>query len=58
MIVGASIIAGKHQRSIRSFVLEHRDRLIALPSTFFSVSGSPASKSETGRNEGECCRRS
>jgi len=53
VIVGASIIAGKHQRSIRSFVREHRDQLNALPSAFFSVSGSAASKSETGRNEAQ-----
>jgi menaquinone-dependent protoporphyrinogen oxidase len=53
VIVGASIIVGKHQRSIRSFVREHRDRLNALPSAFFSVSGSAASKSETGRKEAE-----
>ena len=53
VIVGASIIIGKHQRSIRSFVREHRDRLTTLPSAFFSVSGSAASKSETGRNEAQ-----
>jgi menaquinone-dependent protoporphyrinogen oxidase len=51
VIVGASIIVGKHQRSIRSFVREHRDVINTLPSAFFSVSGSAASKSETGRNE-------
>lgn len=53
VIVGASIILGKHQRSIRSFVREHRDLLNSLPSAFFSVSGSAASKSETGRKEAE-----
>ena len=53
VIVGASIITGKHQRSIKRFVREHRELLNTLPSAFFSVSGSAASKSETGRNEAQ-----
>lgn len=49
VIVGSSIIQGKHRPSIRRFVERHRDALNAMPSAFFSVSGSAASHDERGR---------
>ena len=39
-IVGASVIAGRHQRAVRRFVVRHREALDGMPSAFFSVSGS------------------
>ncbi|HEU4641969.1 MAG TPA: flavodoxin domain-containing protein, partial [Gemmatimonadaceae bacterium] len=49
VIVGGSIIYGHHQRSVRRFVRTHRDELNAMPSAFFSVSGSAASRDEASR---------
>ena len=47
VLVGASIIMGKYQRSVRDFVRRHRDVLNRLPSAFVSVSGaSPESVPE------------
>lgn len=43
VIIGGSIIGGRHQRALLHFVREHRPLLNALPSAFFSVSGSAAS---------------
>jgi menaquinone-dependent protoporphyrinogen oxidase len=44
VIVGSSIIVGHHQRSVRRFVRAHHAALNAVPSAFFSVSGSAASR--------------
>jgi menaquinone-dependent protoporphyrinogen oxidase len=49
IIVGGSIIGGRHQRALVRFVRDHRAVLNALPSAFFSVSGSAASRLETER---------
>ena len=43
VIVGASVIFGRHQRSVRHFARKHHDALNAMPSAFFSVSGSASS---------------
>ena len=45
-IVGASVIYGHHRRSVQRFVSAHRDALNAMPSAFFSVSGSAANSDE------------
>lgn len=42
VIVGASVLYGHHQRTVRDFVRAHRDALGRLPNAFFSVSGSAA----------------
>jgi menaquinone-dependent protoporphyrinogen oxidase len=49
VIVGGSIIGGRHQRELVRFVRDHRAVLNAIPSAFFSVSGSAASALETER---------
>jgi menaquinone-dependent protoporphyrinogen oxidase len=43
-VVGASIHAGRHQRTATTFVREHAGHLQALPAAFFSVSLSAGSK--------------
>ena len=43
IIVGASIVTGKHQRSIERFVRRHLETLNRIPTAFFSVSGSASS---------------
>jgi menaquinone-dependent protoporphyrinogen oxidase len=43
-LVGASIHAGKHQKTAARFVHAHAGELNAIPSAFFSVSLSAASK--------------
>lgn len=42
VIVGASLIFGRHQKYIQRFVREHAAELNAMPSAFFSVSASAA----------------
>jgi menaquinone-dependent protoporphyrinogen oxidase len=49
VIVGASVIRGRHQRNVRRFVRAHQDALNAMPSAFFSVSGSAAAADEPTR---------
>jgi len=49
VIVGGSIIGGRHHRALVRFVRAHRALLNAIPSAFFSVSGSAASPLETER---------
>ena len=49
VIVGGSIIGGRHHRALVRFVRAHRVLLNAIPSAFFSVSGSAASPLETER---------
>jgi len=51
VIVGSSVISGKHRKSVREFVERHRDTMNTLPCAFFSVSGSAASYDEHGRAE-------
>jgi menaquinone-dependent protoporphyrinogen oxidase len=51
IIVGGSIIRGRHQKSVRRFVHVHRDVLNAIPSAFFSVSGAAASPDQDARAE-------
>lgn len=46
VIIGGSVIAGRHQRYLERFVRAHRDELNRMPSAFFSVSGSAAGSSE------------
>ena len=49
IIIGSSIIVGRHRRSVERFVVRHRDTLNRLPSAFYSVSGSAASADEKQR---------
>ena len=49
VIIGGSIIGGRHHHDLLRFVREHRALLNAMPSAFFSVSGSAASRLETER---------
>lgn len=51
IIVGSSVISGKHRASVRRFVEQHRDTLNTMPCAFFSVSGSAASSDQRGRAE-------
>jgi menaquinone-dependent protoporphyrinogen oxidase len=46
-LVGASIHAGKHQKAAQRFVRGHAADLTSVPSAFFSVSLSAASKNAT-----------
>jgi menaquinone-dependent protoporphyrinogen oxidase len=55
VIVGASVIRGRHQRCVRRFVSEHRDALNAMPSAFFSVSASAASLDSQGKKDAQRC---
>jgi menaquinone-dependent protoporphyrinogen oxidase len=54
VIVGASVIRGRHQATIARFVRANKSRLANLPTAFFSVSGAAASKKpgETARAQG------
>lgn len=49
IVLGASIIGGRHQRSVRRLASAHRDALNEMPSAMFSVSGSAASEDEEGK---------
>lgn len=49
VIIGGSIIVGRHQRALVRFVRSHGALLNAIPSAFFSVSGSAASPLATER---------
>ena len=49
VLVGASLISGKHQRSVKRFIEHHVDALNRMPSAFFSVSGSAGSIDPAGR---------
>jgi len=51
VIVGGSIIRGRHQKSVRRFVHVHWDVLNAMPSAFFSVSLAAVSPTPTEREE-------
>ena len=52
MLVGASLHAGKYQRSVRRFVRHNLGALNGKPSAFFSVCLAEASKLDTERAEG------
>ena len=51
VIVGASVIGGRHQSVIQDFVTRNRTVLNAVPSAFFSVSGSAGSSDPNVRAE-------
>jgi len=55
VLIGASVIVGRHQRSVRRFVTEHRHELNAMPSAFFSVSGSAGSHETRGKIDARRC---
>lgn len=46
VIIGGSVIAGRHQPYLERFVRAHRDELNRMPSAFFSVSASAAGSSD------------
>jgi len=46
VIIGGSVIAGRHQRYLERFVRAHRDEVTQMPSAFFSVSGSAGGSTE------------
>lgn len=53
VIVGASVIGGRHQRYVERFILAHRDELAFTVSAFFSVSGSAGSPTAAGRTDAQ-----
>jgi len=48
-VLGGSILFGRHQRALVRFIRQHRAALNAVPSAFFSVSGSAASTNAAER---------
>jgi menaquinone-dependent protoporphyrinogen oxidase len=55
VVIGASVIAGRHQRALQAFARQHRAVLNDMPSAFFSVSASAASFDEHGRSLAREC---
>jgi len=55
IIIGASVIRGRHQPAIQAFARTNASALNDLPTAFFSVSGSAASPDERGRAEARRC---
>src|SRR5581483_8405485 len=55
VIIGASVIRGRHQPKIREFVRHNASALNNMPTAFLSVSGSAASPDERGRAEARRC---
>lgn len=55
VIVGGSIIRGRHQRCVRRFVSDNRDALNRVPSAFFSVSGSAGNRAARGQIDAQRC---
>ena len=55
VIVGSSILYGRHRRSVARFVRAHRDALNAVPSAFLSVSGSAGSPAPAEREKARQC---
>jgi menaquinone-dependent protoporphyrinogen oxidase len=53
VVVGSSVLYSRHHRSVRAFAAAHHDALNAMPSAFFSVSGSAASPDPRARAEAE-----
>jgi len=50
IIIGASVIGGRHQAAVQEFVARNRATLNATPSAFFSVSASAGSADATVRD--------
>lgn len=55
VIIAASVIRGRHQRTVRAFVRQNASALNNMPTAFLSVSGSAASPDERGRAEARRC---
>ncbi|NUO65342.1 MAG: protoporphyrinogen oxidase [Gemmatimonadaceae bacterium] len=55
VIVGSPVAFGRHQRSIRRFVLEHQDELNTRPSVFFSVNGAAVGDGDAERTRARRC---
>ena len=55
VIIGASVIRGRHQRAVQEFVSRHYNILNRMPSALVSVSGSAASPDESGRADARRC---
>jgi menaquinone-dependent protoporphyrinogen oxidase len=55
IVVGSPILFGRHRPSVARFVRANRDALHALPSAFFSVSGSAASPLPAEREKARQC---
>lgn len=53
IIVGGSVMRGRHQREVIRFVRNNRATLNTTPSAFFSVSGAAASPDEKNREEAQ-----
>jgi menaquinone-dependent protoporphyrinogen oxidase len=53
VLVGGSVIRGRHQRSIRKFVIGNLARLNAMPTAFFSVSASAGSGEPRGQADAQ-----
>jgi menaquinone-dependent protoporphyrinogen oxidase len=51
VMVGGSVIRGKHQRSISRFIARHLSTMNRIPSAFFSVSGSASSAEPRGQSD-------
>jgi menaquinone-dependent protoporphyrinogen oxidase len=55
VIIGASVIRGRHQPAVQKFVRQNVAALNSMPTAFLSVSGSAASPDERGRAEARRC---
>ena len=49
VLVGGSVLYGRHKKALRRFVQSHREALARVPSGFFSLSGSAASANAADR---------
>lgn len=49
VILGSSVVATGHQRSVTRFIREHVASFASMPTAFFSVSASAGSSDEAGR---------
>jgi menaquinone-dependent protoporphyrinogen oxidase len=55
VIIGGSVIKGRHQRSLYRFVKAHVAALSAMRSAFFSVSGSAAGRTDKEKADARRC---
>lgn len=55
VIVGASVNYGRHQRTVSRFVSANREALNAMPTAFFSVSGSAAGHTDAEHVAAQRC---
>jgi menaquinone-dependent protoporphyrinogen oxidase len=55
VIIGGSVIKGRHQRSLYRFVNSHVAALSAIRSAFFSVSGSAAGRTDEEKADARRC---